>query len=302
MMKFLKKNLFILILFVLCSVFIIRSTSQYLNHLHAREESRIKMIEKCKNEMDQSLDTQFVAYCENVLKQEIHESDFYTMLTDIAVYDLRYLNIFAFLFLVLPSLLSICSYFRENSAKNMLLRESYGSYMKKIIKKYYRYVWFLPALAILLLGICAFNTSLDPSYGIINSTSLWNPTLMHQPFLFFVLYVLNIFFYSIFYLNIGLIALRKHHNFFVSILLSFLLFLGIELFLELVLSGIVFGTIFHSDFGIVFNIMNIFTFLDSYGYIVTVLLGFLWAFLSSLVVYRIYRKKELFVIDCEKNR
>lgn len=98
-----------------------------------------------------------------------------------------------------------------------------------------------------------------------------------------------------------LIVLRKKHNLIVALLLTVLLFLGIELFFEVGLNTFIGQMLFKSEIGYLFNIMSPFTFSNQFH--VSALLSFslFMVLLSSYFVYKMYHHREKFIMDCEKN-
>ena len=53
--------------------------------------------------------------------------------------------------------------------------------------------------------------------------------------------------------------------------------------------------------GVIFNIMNMITFNDSYGMFFTILVPLILTIISFLVLIKLYKNKENLLIDCEKN-
>ncbi len=142
---------------------------------------------------------------------------------------------------------------------------------------------------------------MDPSYSLSNNYSIWRSNLIFKPVLFVFLYLINITIYSLSYINISLIVLRKQQNIIKAIILSVLVFVGIEVFLEIVVNGLIFGLVFKSEVGNIFNIMNLLIFNINYG--VSKLLIFTISFflLTFILVLILYKNKEKLIIDCEKN-
>ena len=146
------------------------------------------------------------------------------------------------------------------------------------------------------LGIVAINmlyTYLTHEYA-----NIFTMIILGLLILFVFLYLINITIYSLSYINISLIVLRKQQNIIKAIILSVLVFVGIEVFLEIVVNGLIFGLIFKSE---IFNIMNLLIFNINYG--VSKLLIFTISFflLTFILVLILYKNKEKLIIDCEKN-
>ena len=58
-----------------------------------------------------------------------------------------------------------------------------------------------------------------------------------------IFYLIGMVLNSIFYTNLGLIFCKKNSNFFVSTILAFLTFIGIDIIAEILVGGIFFGRI-----------------------------------------------------------
>ena len=99
-----------------------------------------------------------------------------------------------------------------------------------------------------------------------------------------------------------MIVARKNHNLYISIILSYLLYIGIEIFLEGLIGKILFLNIFKIDsMMLYFNIMNIFSLNLVKGYPYTFIPLILILILTTLIVIKMYKNKESLIIDCDKN-
>lgn len=302
MKKLLKNNRpFLIVMFALL-IIIIASSVKSIHEFQQIEERREALIIKCENELDASENQNFVKSCtENILPLKDVKVDFFTMFADIMVVRLGFLNPMAFLFIILPTILFLCKLLRSKHIINSSTRESYKKFIKKYLKKAYRYIWLFPLLAIIVIFICAKNSTFNPTFSIAHKSSIWSNEMLNNPPLFIFLYLFNITLYSFSFVNIALVVVRKHHKFIIALILSCLTYVGIELFLELVINLLICQLLLKIEIGYIFNIMNVFTFGDVLG--VPLLLGFsvLVFLISSLAVYYSYRDKEKLIIDCEKN-
>lgn len=223
------------------------------------------------------------------------------MFGDILVFDIHYLNFIAFLVVIIPSLYCVSNYLYNRVITNCLTRQSYKSFIKDFIRKAYKYYFILPVIMGVLILICLFYSEIDPAYSLSNNYSIWQTNLIFKPVLFVFLYLINITIYSLSYVNISLIVLRKQQNIIKAIILSVLVFVGIEVFLEIVVNGLIFGLVFKSEVGNIFNIMNLLIF--NINYVASKLLTFTISFflLTFILVIILYKNKEKLIIDCEKN-
>ena len=151
-----------------------------------------------------------------------------------------------------------------------------------------------------MIPIC-FYTTFDPSYAIFYETCIWDSNIINYPFIFLLLYLINIILYSISFINISLIVARKQHNYIKAIILSYIVYVGIELFFELIVNELILKIVFKAQFGYLFNIMNLFTFNTDYGVFNLLLFSFIFCVFTFIILILKYKNKEKLIIDCEKN-
>lgn len=245
--------------------------------------------------------------CQEILSDNypIRNENFYVKFFTSYMDVISKFNIVACLILFIMSIYGIVNVFKDKMALTLLQREKYSTFMKKILFKMYRYSWFWLLVMLIIFGVCMINSNFAPEI-VIDMGMNWGKDLMSNVPLFIVLYLLNILVFSVFYLNIALIVIRKQHNYFLAVIESFLIVIGIELFLEIVVQAIFFGKIIGNyDLGLVYNVMNMFSFNISeytHGLFSLFSFGIGCVILSYVVLYFSYRNKEKLIIDCEKNK
>lgn len=300
-----RQNIVIMVFISILCVIVIMQSICAINDINSSEVRRQEIAQKCKLDLEnkENLDEVYVDYCENVIYPSMNlKVDFYTALSEIILYRVRFLNVFGFLAVIIPTLIAVCNILKNKYIINALTRESYVSFLKQFFKKAYRFIWILPLLAIIIFTFCGFNTTFDTGYAIYNKSSIWTSSLINHPFWFMFIYIINLVMYSITYVNISLIVARKQHRYVLTVILAFLLFLGIELFLEIVVNILICNIILHEyNIGVVINIMNLFTFNDILGIDMLLLFTILVTIISTIIVILLYRNKEKLVISCEKN-
>ncbi|MCI9279677.1 MAG: hypothetical protein HFJ02_02615 [Bacilli bacterium] len=300
MKTFLKKHGFVLILFFILTWAIYNGSQIFVKQMDRNEKKTAQILADCKKNMSESEDLNYKKMCENLINNNLPDLDFFTMLTNLVVFELRYLNFIALFIVVLPSM-KVAKLLKSKYILHSATRESYRSFLITFFKKAYQYVFILPCVGGILLFFCAIHTTFDPTYALQYQSSIWEASRILHPVFFILGYLLNLFLYSIFYLNLFLIVLRKKHNLIVALLLTVLLFLGIELFFEVGLNTFIGQMLFKSEIGYLFNIMSPFTFSNQFH--VSALLSFslFMVLLSSYFVYKMYHHREKFIMDCEKN-
>ena len=305
-MKFIKNNC---IFFFVSTLFIILFINIYIdiNKNVINEENNINsIISYCKENIDILELEEQKQFCEEKLSQPVSltSNNFYIKFFNVLLDNVRFLNLIACLILFVISIYNVNSIFKSRFALLMLKREKFSVFVIKLVKKMYRYVWFFPIVFLIIFCLCSINSTFDSTI-LINQGFSWGKKLMDNVPLFVITYLLNLLLYSAFYLNIALIVVRKQHNYFLAIIESFLVVIVIQLFFDLVVSALIFGKIFNNyNLGLIFNIMNLFNFNVSevkFGLIGLLSFSFLCFFVSSIVVFFMYKDKEKLIIDCEKN-
>ncbi len=295
-----KENLPIILSFLILLLVLCYNSFTFIHGTKLTENKIKEQREFCFN--TNYINTDYEEYCENLLNEKEIKMDFFTAYTNIVVFGLGKLSITLFLFIIIPSLVYSSRYFKYKGIFNEITRISYKDIKSKMFKKAYKSALILPFIILISFIICfCYTKTLDPTYAITYSTTGWSTYLLKKPILFFCTYILNIVIHSILYINISLCIVKKYHNFFVAVILSFLSFIGIEAVLEILFNGILFTTILKSDAGIVFNIMNMITFNDGVGVLPLLLVPLVCMIISFIVLYFLYKDKESIIINCEKN-
>lgn len=297
-MKRIKKNWLVILIFFLVMIPIFRYSFTFVENQKNVNAMRQETILYCQNEMNEENEE----FCTEVLESQHDQIDFYTMMTDMLIFGIRFINPIAFLLLIFPTLVNICKILKRKYIINALTRQSYKDFLNDFFKVAYKYIWLLPLIAIVIFIVCIANTTFDISFSLKYENAMWYTETIENRFLFIMGYLFNILIYSFSFINLALIVARKHHNVVSAVILSVLSYVGIELFFELVINNLIFVKIFHSELGYLFNIMNVFTFSDQFGTAVLLLFSISMFLLSCFGVYLAYRNKEKLVIDCEKNQ
>lgn len=297
MKRFLKNNILIIVIMVIVSILLLnggyKSLQEYKGYVNADQQ----LIKECEKE-----GTNQKEWCEEILKNKDVELDFYTVFADALTWQVQYIGYVAFLIVVIPTMIKVCKKLKYKQIINSNSRESYHSFLKKLLKTAYQYIWVLALLSLIMMIPIMMYTSLNPEYAIIKSHGMWQSNIIYHPVLFVISYVINVTLYSMIFVHIALLVARKQQKTIPCILFSYVLYLAIEIFLETIVKVIIFQRIFHSEFGMIFNIINVFGMNDLYGVGTLLLLNLCMVLISFALVYLAYKNKEKFVIQCEKNK
>ncbi len=297
MKRFLKNNILIIVIMVIVSILLLnggyKSLQEYKGYVNADQQ----LIKECEKE-----GTNQKEWCEEILKNKDVELDFYTVFADALTWQVQYIGYVAFLIVVIPTMIKVCKKLKYKQIINSNSRESYHSFLKKLLKTAYQYIWVLALLSLIMMIPIMMNTSLNPEYAIIKSHGMWKSNIIYHPVLFVISYVINVTLYSMIFVHIALLVVRKQQKTIPCILFSYVLYLAIEIFLETVVRLIIIRGIFHSELGMILNIINVFGMNDLYGVGTLLLVNLCMVLISFALVYLAYKNKEKFVIQCEKNK
>lgn len=302
MFKFLKRNLFVIVFIIVVFGYVFNGISKSVNEFQQIDKRKENIALKCETDLsdeNNSYSDNYIKYCENILPYKDDKFSFYNYLSDMAIEKcglvVGYLGL---LVVLVPALYYVCRLLKNGYIVNYLTRKNYLSFLKCLFGKAYRFVWILPLIAIIMICVSL-------KYGVIqnntNTLTLWMSDITNNIYLFIILYLINIFMYSCMFINLGLIVARYQNNYFLSLVLSYVIFFGLELFLELFsASGVC--NVFFKDYcgGSFFNIMDAFTFNDAYGVSSVMLFSFVMLVISFVGVFLAYRNQEKLVIKSER--
>ena len=300
--KFLKRNLFVIVFIIVVFSYVFNGISKSVNEFQQIDKKKENIALKCETDLsdeNNSYSDNYIKYCENILSYKDDKFSFYNYLSDMAIEKcglvVGYLGL---LVVLVPALYYVCRLLKNGYIVNYLTRKNYLSFLKCLFGKAYRFVWILPLIAIIMICVSL-------KYGVIqnntNTLTLWMSDITNNIYLFIILYLINIFMYSCMFINLGLIVARYQNNYFLSLVLSYVIFFGLELFLELFsASGVC--NVFFKDYcgGSFFNIMDAFTFNDAYGVSSVMLFSFVMLVISFVGVFLAYRNQEKLVIKSER--
>lgn len=303
-MRKLKDNYLLIIVFTLLLIVLGANYFSYLKKVENWQDSDREIREECLQHQENNSysSTEHQKFCQELSTKTFNKPDFFTIFTEVIVYNFNKIGVIIPLLIMIPTIWYVTRYLRSKMVINELTRESYHKILKKLALYAYKSSLILPLIIVVgSILIILYTKDFNFDYAILNSSTGWSQDVMSRPILFLVLYILNVLFHCVIYINIALIVIRKNHNFFIAAFLSFLTYIGIELFQEVFMENILLYIVFKSNIGVVFNILNIFSFNDSYGLLIIIFSSFIMMLISFLIVCLAYKNKEKMVIDCERN-
>ena len=301
MKRFVKNNIIVILIIIVVSINFLNADYKVIQNQNKIEQYHNDLVKKCKK-TEEYKDENEAELCRLVLNQKEIDVDFYTLYSEALAMHVRNIYCFAFLIVVIPTMIKVCKKLKYKQIINSNSRESYHSFLKKLLKTAYQYIWVLALLSLIMMIPIMMNTSLNPEYAIIKSHGMWQSNIIYHPVLFVISYLINVTLYSMIFVHIALLVARKQQKTIPCILISYILYLAIELFLETIVRLIIIRGIFHSELGMILNIIDVFGMNDLYGVGTLLLLNLCMVLISFALVYLAYKNKEKFVIQCEKNK
>ena len=290
MKSFIKKNFLIIVSFLILFIILLFSFFNFRSEKQAFDQTYEENGQFCLE--NDYMGTDHEDFCLENLNDDNNKIDFFTAFSNVVPHGFRTITFILFLFIAVPCLYSVCN------CKNNLTKKEYKKVKNGLFKEAYKSVFIFPIIAIIGIILCyiligSFSNSFSIEYG----TTIWTAETLKRPYLFLTVYLLNIVFLSIIYVNICLCVFRKYHNFWVALILSILCFVGIDVLLEIIVGKVLFNLILGADKSAIFNIMNIFNLNDSGGILPVISFSFIIAIISTIIVFLMYRNKEKLVID-----
>lgn len=186
-------------------------------------------------------------------------------------------NILPFLPLIIIAIgiKSIYSKFKSGMFRNIILVEGYKKYIVSCFKQILKYAILIPFLIIFIFIISSIYTKSFDYTSIFKLEMNYIPTEYNKNMsLFCSLYLINLFLHSLFWLNLGMICMKKAKNYIISIITSYILYLGYSIIMEI-------------TFGFLISGLNLFRKMNIYGYVKP---GNIWGYdgINSLVIMLIY--------------
>lgn len=308
MKKKIKDKIFIpfIIVFIVFALLIsIVSSIHHENNQQILKEDYLQSIEKCDNlKKEDAIEGEF-EWCQKALESDLteFETNAYDAYDIFAVdYLQNYLNEFVLIAIIIAgSSYYITKYLRNRIILDDITREKYKKIIKKLFFSAWKYALIVPIMLFIIYFIIFLKVdNFSFSEGIADTSGFVGTIFENNLiFLFFTIF-LKSFILSMVYINVNLIISRKEHNYVFSIIKTYLFIVGLEILFETVIRIFInkLGTF---EYGILFNIINIYT----YPYVekglaqIFILFGIL--LISFIPLLLVYRNKEQLIIDIEKN-
>lgn len=301
-MKKLKNNSLMIIVFIFLVGFIIYGIYEYDMSYSFMTQNYYSIKNKCEQQIIESNNR--YSFCEDFDKEQPPVK---LDALNLSFYVINYTS-FSLLLPFIPLLIiamGIRKLYKEMKSgifRNIILIKGYHYYIIQSVKQVVKYSLFIPVIIIIIFILSLLYTkSLDYTSSLNLNMNYMDAKYFHNIELFLSNYLIVLILNAIFWLNLGLIVLKKSRNYVISIVFSYILYLGYSIIAE-ILSGFIFPNI------PILNSINLYNYMkpgNIWGYDgINSLMSMLFysiilVLISSVVVFFKYRKKESVIIANE---
>ncbi len=290
MKLFLKKYKFYLIPYIILSLILTITFINHNNWYNKHIESINEIINECKSE---NISIERKEYCENIIKNANTNKDYYYTVSELES-GLNKVYPFIFIFISFPVLYYVCNMFKSRVVNYELTRQNYKTFRKKLLMNSYK-----SSLLMIIIYLAIVITSYIYCNGFIASTE-YIPNNVSNPYTFILINLFKILVLSLTYVNISLIVARQNHKLYISLILSLLLFYGIELLSGYFIGTLLLDKIFNLNISSNISIYNLFV-SDLTNPLVHIIYPLFMFIVTTFIMNYMYKNKEKLVIDCDKN-
>lgn len=290
MKLFLKKYKFYLIPYIILLLILTITFINHNNWYNKHIESINEIINECKSE---NISIERKEYCENIIKNANTNKDYYYTVSELES-GLNKVYPFIFIFISFPVLYYVCNMFKSRVVNYELTRQNYKTFRKKLLMNSYK-----SSLLMIIIYLTIVIISYIYCNGFIASTE-YIPNNVSNPYTFILINLFKILVLSLTYVNISLIVARQNHKLYISLILSLLLFYGIELLSGYFIGTLLLDKIFDLNISSNISIYNLFV-SDLTNPLVHIIYPLFMFIVTIFIMNYMYKSKEKLVIDCDKN-
>lgn len=214
---------------------------------------------------------------------------------------MQYLNFIIPFIIAILTLKKASKIFNHSQAKLYLVREKYSTFIKSLLKSFFKYIFLFPIIFIILYLGCLWlgKGDFDVSYLIDNGVTMFAYQYASLGPWFIVLFIYNLIVNIIIYMLLSLIALRIVNNYYISVIVSYIFFLIVAITGEVFVT-LFFYKIFNIDVKSYLNFINNFGFSNIPNYYLYTGIRIMLIVILSVITYILYRNKEKLVRYTEK--
>ena len=189
----------------------------------------------------------------------------------------------------------ISYYLTRMPYKKFILKNYFNSILKSLI---------LPFFCIFLIAICCLkikSISFGSGFDMYNYYASPEKSTSSNIYIFMLFYFINMVLNSIFYVNICLFNMKKNSNYLVTMILSFICFIGIEIVVDALFAGFILARILNiHNLQLTLSLFSIWTYYGVKKIWYCTFYYLLLVIISTIVIFIKYKNKEGVLIESEK--
>ncbi|MEG0022361.1 MAG: hypothetical protein RSB77_04725 [Bacilli bacterium] len=300
-MKYFKNNkILVLVLFIILAISA-RSISNNIREFNMNVDSYNYRINECNTTLKN--DKFYFESCKGAKEWggPKRTDAFFTF------FDILFDDKFTILHLLLPFLIIMCTIEKLNQKlksgyiKNELMRKKYSTIILNEWLCSIKKLWIIPLLfTIIFIASYLLTGNFNYKSSLLNYEPWVNPIFFDNIFFSIIIYLFNFLLHGIFIINIGYIMTKKSKGYILSVLSSFIMFLGAWAFSETFFGYLISGKLFGKpEFHNYFSFTTLWGYPEINNFIMFTLYQFILALISSIFVYKLYKNREEVLIANE---
>lgn len=301
-----KKNKYFIITYIIVILIILFSFYQYYDEHFSHSKNYYDIKENCYMKKDVKAkecqtfkdEEQLNVYIEVNDPQKLYqELDTIKLTSSIVRYTIfnvfQYLSPLLIIFVVVASL---HDEFSTEVKKNNLLKEKYKDYIKEKYKVVIKAALIFPIALLIVFLLSCFITKFN--FNVAEETkniAIYNEWKYNNFLVYGFSIVIIQFFISLLYGNIALLGIKRNRNMFVSIIISYLMFVVVYMFIYLVIYAIIINKIFgFKNLTDYFNITGYWYFDNGPYFLYIIPLSIIFFIISKITLFFNYEKKKAY--------
>lgn len=294
----------VLVLFFIILLFYIIMFFDYKKQYDINVKDNKSEIARCTELINSNQKFDEKEYCEwKVTTDPTQKPDATYIFFEIVLLG-KYSKIIPFLLpliILFCSLFNICKYFNNGYLKNIYLRTDYYKFINIERYKAYLFSLIIPVINIIIFLLTFFVFgNFDYKYSMAHYDYIIEISFFNNFILNSILYLTIPILHYIFIINIGFIIAKKNNNIFLATIYSFLVYMSLYIFSE----GLIGNIIIKNILGLkrlveYFNFQSFWSFEGIEYPILCLIFNMLLVLIITIIVRKIYSKKESVMIENE---
>lgn len=298
-----KYNILIVITLIILLIWTLMAAGSYMKETTRTYKHTVELHEECLSQSPEKVKEAQDAgnpFC-FPMSEKYYVVNFFSTLNEVLFWKMPNATYVFFFVVIGLSLYYTSRYLKYNILSLELTRNSYKKVKRDFFWQAYKPVLVIVAViaVLFIISLLYFKAGLfiAPEYR----DQGWSEFYYNYPIIFMIMYLLNVVMHMIVFINLSLIVVRKNQNYIADVILTILLFLGLEIFVEVVVEWFIGYILLKKEMSLMFNLLHYLAFNDERGIFSPFIAPSLFLVITGVMLHYLYKDKEKLVIDCEKN-